>query len=509
MKIQKLLKSEKKNLLLYHATSCDAICTMKFTTRTALSFILLLSAMAVKGQDNIQVVLGPEEIGENQAWTITVTINNERLKSYENFPDLEGFRKRGTSTQSQTSIVNGQVSSSQSIVMTYLPTKQGTFTIPSFKMKVNDQLISVTGKRVKVGPAAQTQQRDPFRSFFDRDPVDDFFGRGEAEFVDIKEDALLALTTSKDEVFVGEGFTTTLSFLVADNNRAPMQFHELGKQLADILKKLRPADCWEENFNIENIEGEHIEIQGKGFTQYKIFQAAFYPLNAQPVEFPSVGLEMIKFKVAKNPSFFGQNRQEDFKKFYSKAKTVKVKELPPHPLKDAVAVGEYRLDEKISSTELQTGQSVSYEFRVLGEGNISSIEKPTLPKDNVFDFYEPNIKQSVNRESNRVAGTKSFNYFMIPKEPGTFNLGDYFQWVYFNPTKKKYDTLRSNYIVQVQGESQKNQFIESTDLGSFYDRIDATSNTLLNAQKYDWMKVGFNIFIVMMLAASAYLVFRK
>ncbi|HRG80590.1 MAG TPA: BatD family protein, partial [Cyclobacteriaceae bacterium] len=193
----------------------------------------------------------------------------------------------------------------------------------------------------------------------------------------------------------------------------------------------------------------------------------------------------------------------------SKAKTVKVNELPPHPLRDAVAVGDYRLDEKIASTDLQTGQSVSYEFRVFGEGNISSVEKPPLTKDNVFDFYEPNVRQNINRESNRVAGTKSFNYFMIPKEPGTFKLGDYFQWVFFNPTTKKYDTLRSQYTVQVKGESQKNQFIESTDLGSFYDRIDATDNTLRKAQNYDWMKVGFNIFIVVILAASTYLVFRK
>ncbi len=509
MKIQKELKSEKNNLLLYHATRCDAICTMKFILKTTHLLLLLLSAAIVFAQDNIQVTLGPDEIGENQVWTITVTVNNDRLKNYDNFPDIDGFRKRGTSTQSQTSIVNGQVSSSQSIVMSYLPTKQGSFTIPSFKMKVNDQIISVTGKKVKVGAPAQNQQRDPFRSFFDRDPADDFFGRGETEFVDIKEDALLALTTNKDEVYVGEGFTTTLSFLVADNNRAPMQFHDLGKQLATILKKLKPATCWEENFNIENIEGELIQVNGKGYTQYKIYQGSFYPLNAQPIEFPSVGLEMIKFKVAKNPSFFGQNRQEDFKTFYSKAKTVKVKELPPHPLKESVAVGDYRLDEKIGATELETGQSVSYEFRVFGEGNISSIERPIINKDNVFDFYEPNVKQNINREGNRVSGTKSFNYFMIPKEPGTYKLGDYFNWVFFNPTTNKYDTLRSKYIVNVNGESQKNQFIESTSLGSFYDRIDASSNIIRSSNERDWTKIGFNIFIVLMLGASAYLIFRK
>jgi hypothetical protein len=503
------LKSEKKILLLYNATSCEVNCGMNFFYKTIFLVSLQVIALAAVGQDNVQITLGPDEIGENQAWTITVTVNNDRLKNYDNFPDIEGFRKRGTSTQSQTSIVNGQVSSTQSIIMTYLPTGQGTVNVASFKMKVNDQIFSVTGKRVKVGAAVQSQQRDPYRNFFDRDPMDDFFGRGDTEFVDVKEDALLTLTTSKDEVYVGEGFTATLSFLVADNNRAPMQFHELGKQLADILKKLRPATCWEENFNIENIEGEHIDIQGKGYTQYKIYQGSFYPLNTQSIEFPSVGLEMIKFKVAKNPSFFGQNRQEDFKTFYSRTKTVKVKELPPHPMRDAVGVGDYRLDEKIGSTELQTGQSVSYEFRVFGEGNISSVEKPNLIKDNVFDFYEPNIKQNINRERNRVTGTKSFNYFMIPKEPGTYNLADYFQWVFFNPNTNKYDTLRSNFTVSVTGESKKNQFIESTDLGSFYDRIDATDNIVREVHQNDWMKIAFNLFIVVMLAASVYLVFRK
>lgn len=481
---------------------------MKFRKKTTFSFILLLLAHLVVAQDNVQITLGPDEIGENQPWTITITVNNDRLKNYENFPEIDGFKKRGTSTQSQTSIVNGQVSSSQSIVMTYLPTRQGTFVIPSFKIKVNDQIYSVNGKKVTVGAAVQAQP-DPFRNFFDRDPMQDFFGRSDTEFVDIREDALLALTTNKDEVFVGEGFTTTLSFLVADNNRAPMQFHNLGPQLTDVLKKLRPANCWEENFNIENIEGEHVEINGKGYTQYKIYQGTFYPLNTKPVEFPSVGLEMIKFKVARNPSFFGQNRQEDFKTFYSKPKTIKVKELPPHPLRDAVAVGDYRLDEKISSTDLQTGQSTAYEFRIFGEGNISAIEKPIVSKDTAFDFYEPNVKQSINRENQRVAGTKTFSYFIVPKEPGNYNLAHYMQWVFFNPTKQQYDTLRSAYNLHVEGESQQNQFIESTDPGSFYDRTDATQNILQATAHTNWFTIGFNAFIVIMLAASAYLIFKR
>src|SRR5262249_8415683 len=150
------------------------------------------------------------------------------------------------------------------------------------------------------------------------------------------------------DVYVGEGFTTTLSFLSADNDRAPMQFYELSKQLGDILKKIKPSNCWEENFNIENIEGEPVIINGRNYTQYKIYEATFYPLNTKPIVFPSVPLEMIKYKVAKDPSFFGQNRQLGFKTFYTREKRVTVKELPPHPLRDAVAVGDYRLDERLN-----------------------------------------------------------------------------------------------------------------------------------------------------------------
>lgn len=469
---------------------------------------LFFLPMYANGQE-AEITLGPDQIPENQAWTITVTVKNERLRSYENFPDIEGFRKRGTSSQSSTSVINGQISSSQSVTMSYLPTRQGTFTIPAFTMKINDKAVTSPGKKVKVGPPAQVQRTDPFKGFFDRDPSDDFFGRDETEFVDVREDAFLALTTNKDQVYMGEGFNTTLSFYVAESNRAPLSFYELGKQLADILKKIRPANCWEENFNIENIEGETVTIGGKYYTQYKVYQATFFPLTTDPITFPSVGLEMIKYKVAKNPSFFGQNRQEDFKTFHSKAKTIKVKDLPPHPLKDVVSVGDYYLDERLPSTDLETGKSTAYEFNIYGEGNISSISKPSLTTDGNFEFYEPNVRQTINRQNGRVTGSKSFNYFLIPREPGTYDMSKYLQWVFFNPKKERYDTLKSHLTTYVTGESKKNEAIQSADPGTFYDKMKDADNTIHASVTHAWQKTVFNVFILVMLCASVYLVARK
>lgn len=480
-----------------------------FSMKSSLIPLFILGLFPWLYAQEVQVTLGPEEIGENQAWTITVTVQNDRLKSYDNFPEIKGFRKRGQSTQSTTNIVNGQISSSQSVIMTYMPMAQGTFTIPSFSMKVNEKTVQVPGKTVKVGAPQRQQQRDPFSNFFDRSPADDFFGEGETEFVDIKEDAFLALTTSKDEVYIGEGFNTTLSFFVSQDNRAPLQFYELGRQLAEILKKVKPTNCWEENFNIENIDGESVKINGKDYTQYKVYQATYFPLNTEPINFPSVTLEMIKYKVAKNPSFFGQNRKEDFKKFHTKPKRVTVKELPPHPLKNSVAVGDYKLDERIRSKDLETGRSAAYNFNIYGEGNISAIAKPTVKSDEVFEFYEPNVRQDITRRNNRVTGTKSFDYFVIPKEPGKYKLANYFQWVFFNPREAKYDTLKSQLTVNVAGESKKNEAILANDAGNFYDKIELADNTLRPVENESWQSWAFNGFILVMLAASAYLVLRK
>jgi len=211
---------------------------------------LLLTSPQTFGQE-LSINLGDNDIGQNQTFTIAIVSKNGNISSYDKFPDIEGFNKMGTSSSSQTNIVNGRVSSTHSIIMNYSASKQGTFTLPPFTIQVNGQSVSSQGTTIKVGAPVQQQHNQGIYS----DPFEDFFGRRRSEpteFMDIKEDAFFALTTDKKEVYVGEGFTTTLAFYVAESNRAPLQFYDLGRQLGDILKVIKPANCWEENFNIEN-----------------------------------------------------------------------------------------------------------------------------------------------------------------------------------------------------------------------------------------------------------------
>ena len=486
--------------------------------KSSLSFliVLLLNLFASKAQSqDISVDLGADEVGLNELYTITITLQNGSIKSYTDFPEIDGFAKRGTSSSSKTNIVNGQISSSQSIIQRYLPLEEGTFELAPFTMEVNGKQIQSDGKRIKIGPPVERRRNsrrgrfDPFGS----DPFDDLFGgrnnNRSREFVDVKEDAFLALTTDKDEVYVGEGFTITFAFYVADANRAPLQFHEAGKQLSTILKDLKPENCWEENYNIENIYGEKVTLGGKSYTRYKIYQATYYPLNLEAVTFPSVPFEMIKYRVARSPSFFGRDRQEDFKTFYTREKSVRVKALPPHPLKDQVAVGDFELDENANKLEVETGESFEYKFNIYGEGNISGINDPTIPQNKDMDIYPPNVAIDINRGAGRVTGSKEYTYYGIPNEPGEIDLKDYFSWVFFNPRTAEYDTLQSSIKLKVSGESKQNISISSTDLGSFYDNIDFTSNELKSLKENKATQILANLLIIAMLGAAAFMFIRK
>jgi BatD DUF11 like domain len=474
--------------------------------RVVALLLLCFLPNVIFGQE-VSIKPGKTNIALNEYFTITITLNDADLRNYSNFPEINGFLKAGTSSSSSTNIVNGNISSSQSIIQNYQAKKEGTYTVPAFTMSVNGKNYQAPGFKITVGPSVQRQQMDPFAY----DPFEEFFGGRNAapkEFLDVKEDAFLGLVTDKDKAYVGEGINASLSLYVAENNRAEMDFYQLGQQLPDILKKLKPASAWEENFNIEEIQPKQVSINNKHYTQFKLYQATFFPLNTKPIVFPTVGLKVIKYKVAKTPSFFGQDRQQDFKVFYSKPKVVNIKALPPHPLRDQVSVGNFRLVETINKKAVNTGKSLDYDFKLVGDGNISAVNGPNLPLVENFEFYPPNTHQSIGRSNNKVTGEKLFSYHLIPKEAGNYRLGDYFSWIYFNTSKEKYDTLRSQISISVTGENLKASEIAAAH-DNFYDQIKVSSNSLVGINRNAKIKLWANVLLGCVMVTGLVFIFRK
>lgn len=467
-----------------------------FKTKVTLflvSFLAIISTSLMAQEVNIE--LGPDEIGLNETFSIKVTISNDRIKSYDEFPDILGFQKQGISQSSSMNIINGQVTSTNSVIQYYKPNRRGEFSLEPFSVKINGSSYSSPGKKITVLEPRTSQRPGVF------DPFDDLFGsrtREEPEFIEIEDDAFFASSVDKSEVFVGEGFNVSLAFYMSETNQAPFQFYEPGRQLDEILKKMKPSNAWEENFNITNIQPERITLNGKNWIKYKVYEATFFPFSDGEIVIPPIAWEMIKYRVARNPTFFGSNRLEDFKTFYSSAKSVNVKPLPQHPLRNEVSVGVYQLRENISTFEVETGEGFTYNFGISGEGNINSILAPRTRQIQKLNTFDPNVRQQINRGMGKIRGVKEFNYYLTINEPGEVKLADHFEWIYFNPVLAKYDTLKPNAVIRVTGESKVNQAISKQRLGGIYDLIEVENNKL----SYQRYKYYFSLFINLLLVGS-------
>ncbi|KAA9333680.1 BatD family protein [Adhaeribacter soli] len=469
---------------------------------------LLIPFLPVAAQEVI-IKLGKSPVPIDEYFTISVTLKNQQLKNIGKFPDLEGFEKSNRFSSTTTNIVNGQISTEQTITQNYAALKEGEIEIEPFSIEVNGKAVESKGGTVKVVPS--TGQAPPGTGV---PPVqgfgllDELFGKQKPqEYIDKQEDAFLAFSTSKNEVFVGEGLSVHLAFYIASADQNLVDFHNFNRQITPIIKKLKPSSVWEESFELTG-EPEAVSIDGKAYLRFKLYESVYYPINTDPLLFPSVGLEMIKYKIAKDPSFLGDNRMATSKMYYTSPKIVHVKALPPHPLREAVPVGNYRLHEGIDRDKFLAGKSFNYLFQIEGEGNLAAIATPEPTATPGLEFTAPDIRQDINRQNGRVSGRKGFRYFATPKTPGTYDFSNIFSFIFFNPDAGKYDTLRSELKIVVTGEADNDATIQSKDMGEFYQRIGNESNTLQSIHQFSEVKLYTNLVVLFLLLVSLYLFYK-
>ena len=478
--------------------------------RYLLLFTLFLIPFFGALAQEVVIKLGKSPVPIDEYFTISATLKNQQLKTIGKFPELEGFEKSNRFSSTTTNIVQGQISTEQTITQNYAPLKEGEFVIEPFTLEVNGKTVSFKGGKVTVGPPAANpnagNNQPPISGF---GLLDELFGKQKPqEYIDKEEDAFLAFSTDKNQVYVGEGLGVNLSFFVAREDQNLLDFYDFNKQYTQILKTLKPASAWEETFSLSSVEPIQVTIEGKEYLQFKLFEAVYFPLNTQPLLFPSVGLEMVKYRIAKEPGFFGDNRMASRKTFYTSPKIVNVNPLPPHPLADAVPVGIYTLKETVDRTKFMAGKSFNYHFEIQGEGNLATIKAPvpdTIPN---LDFTAPDTREDIVRQNGRVFGQKSFHYFATPKTPGTYDLSQAFSFIFFNPETAAYDTLRSELKIVVAGQADNDAAIQSKDMGEFYERIPDESNALLSLNQFGEVKLYTNLVVLFLLLVSLYLFYK-
>ncbi|WP_205504018.1 BatD family protein [Rufibacter psychrotolerans] len=468
--------------------------------KKAVVLLLWMLGWAVLGHaQEHSIEYGATAIPIDQYFTISLKSPNTRPAKVEGFPEIEGLQK-STQKSFTTTITRGKkVSKVYTLTQQYAPLREGEITVKPFTLTVDGKPVQGPGVKVRVGATAPPGQATPADSV----PVPATGPPAAPEFVEVKENAFLTLHVPKTRVYAGEAVPVSLWFYVADTDLGLLDFYEFNGQIVTIVRQLKQRSTLEEVVQQEEILPEKIMIGEKAFTRYKLYSAVLFPITAQPLRFPAVGLKMIKYKIAKNPSMVAQNRLPEYKTYTTQAREVTVRSLPPHPLRDQVAVGQFRLEEQLSRSSITLNQNLVYLLRIVGEGNIRTLPTPqNLGVSSEMEIYSPEIRQTLEVTEGRMTGSKTFRYFIVGRQVGSFPLGELFQWVYFNPVTARYDTLRPRFTVRVRGQEDQNSFIRAQDVGEFYNIAETESNELISLDQFREIRLYTNVVLGVLLGGA-------
>ena len=438
--------------------------------RIQVFFLTLLWAPLAAQYPAPKIEVGPERISMHDALVVTVTVYGPEYV-LDDFPELAGFERGKRTVSHGETQVNGKKTEHHTIAKYYLPIEGGEFIIPSFEIEVNNEMVRSETVRIVV--------------------EDDEEGYADLA-IDI-DDTDFVVECSKKEIFTGEGVKIRLSFYSSAKNTVGWQFpRDIGDQVEALARKIKPENSLESRNIISSIRQREEYIREEKYFVYDLFEAVYYPLNNHDMRIPALTLRMLK----------GENQSGVLR---SRAQVIKVKELPDHPLRDKVPVGIFRLKENIQGEEdKQTGESFNFGITVEGQGNMGVLNFGKVENDENLDFFDSGTR--VQQEGGKLAGFKIFNYKILPKVAGEYDLGNYFSFICFNIKTARYDTLTAGERIRVTGNTivSKNNLIKD-----IYTGIDDLRTDRNEFNTRSFLRYFANFILVFMVMTLIYIWKKK
>lgn len=391
------------------------------------------------------------------------------------FPELPGFKKVGLSRSRSNQLVNGKAVPFSTYAQYYQALNPGVFNIPALEFN----LFGISAKNEAFTVNVSKPENRPEEAL-----------ELEPNEVAGNSTVFLRLRSTKTKPWLGEGFTLTWSLYVAESNAQALAFERLNEQIPQQLKKLNLGTCWQENFDIQETKVLNLRLNGKNFKEYRFFQSTYFALDPKPISLPSLELSLRNTKSSKT----------SYQRFQSPALKILPKALPQGLNPNKIPVGNFLLKEKLDQIQGQTGQRLTYEFQVIGDGNSLLWENRPWSSDYFLNLNTQQAERLVYPQNEKILGNYSEKVEIIPQQPGKFALRKYFYWVYFNASKGKLDTLKSNLFLTIQGraldqvlstQNEKSEVYRGIEQPNFFQTL-ASSWTALRS----WANWGISIIII-------------
>ncbi len=400
----------------------------KFANMKALSLLILLGlgiAGACHAQDPIQLTAeGPRVMAVGEVARLSYSIN-AKADGFTG-PKLDGFLFSGPmlSTSMNTQIINGQVS--QSVTYTYnynlQSTKDGIFNIPAASATVKGKTYTSEPVRIEVVKGGQEKQ-----------------GQGGASSDGInQEDLFVRIETDRTQVYKGEQIFATIKIYtrVSLSRFGDIKIPDFG-------------GFWNQEIpTAEQVSLERTSYNGKIYNMGVIRRTILVPQKTGKITIEPFEIECfvnIQRRGQGSPfdDFFGTT-QTVSRRIKSSPVEINVKPFPENqPAGFTGAVGKFTVTAGIDKSSVKTNDAVSLKVTVKGNGNLKLIELPPFRFPADLEVYDPKITDNIDAGSNGITGTKTFEYLIIPRHAGTFEIPAW-NFSYFDPSAGSFKSFTSD-----------------------------------------------------------------
>lgn len=397
-------------------------------------FLLVLTLAASLPAQDIAVVATVDrmQIGLGEDFTLSVEISG-RGASEPKLPDLSQFAQLvNTNTSQSFQFINGRMSSSTTLNYTYIAQAAGTFEIGAVEVEANGQVVRSQPIRIAIvqaGGGAQQQGAQPGAA--SSQPRTDPALQGSEAGVFLKAELDRSRVYQNEPVVISYKIYTQRTISSYSLSKLP-----------------NFAGFWVENFDIPRQPPTRQEvINGQRYLVAEIKRTAVFPQSAGTLTLEPMVIDCeVQVPAQRRRSrdifesffddpFFARTARVEVA---SKAVSIEVLPLPANkPAGFEGAVGNYTLKASVDRSEAKTNEAITLKVTVSGQGNIKTLTAPklTLPRD--FEVYDPKVVEEVNRANNQISGGKTWEYVMVPRFAGEFEISGV-QLPYFDVKAKEY-----------------------------------------------------------------------
>lgn len=352
--------------------------------------------------------------GETFHLRVRVATDTKENLSWPYVEGLEPFtvkRTTGTSSSSQTTIINGVVSRSNSFITDFV-----------------FELTAREGGTFTIGPIVWGHKGD------ERD-----LGKAVVTVTRTEPGVSMRTSLNKSRIYAGEQVLYTLRIIPKDGVQSIDRPDDLQKRIG-------------EKFYFQQLDREIVRktavVDGREAAVYDV-RIALFPLLSGPtrLEGISVTYRQLRPGVSQGQSmfdmFFGGGGSVVAQTATASPQRVNITPLPAGAPDDFTgSVGSYSLKASLSQNVVAAGEPVTLTVTIRGNGTPKSITRPSLPDLSRFEVYDPEESGKSEAEGEVLWTTRTFKYVLIPGREGVQDIGRV-TFPYFDPARGAYARAES------------------------------------------------------------------